>query len=164
MADTQWILGVEPAQMPIEWREKVRSLILEETGEVYADASIASLPIPAWEGNLLLVDVNTYPAPTALKGLLWALPFLEDGVRIAAFAICRELQGQAWGSKAWDHLVAACHTVNKQFIQLEVKAANTRAQEFYRRRGLEVEAHLEHYYQSGLGYMMKGPVPEIQRF
>jgi len=58
-------------------------------------------------------------------------------------------------------LVNACHAQTKSFIQLEVKASNIRAQEFYRLRGLKVEKHLEHYYKSGLGYMMKGPVPPI---
>lgn len=161
MADIQWILGVEPTKLPSAWRERIQKLFLEETGEAYADVSIASLPIPAWEGNLLLVDMNTYPAPESLKGLLWALPFLEEGVRIAAFAIAAEMQNFGWGSLAWHHLVNACHVHAKSFIQLEVKASNNRAQEFYRVRGLSVEKHLENYYKSGLGYMMKGPVPPI---
>lgn len=87
MGNIQWILGVEPATLPVEWRECVKALFLQETGEVYADVSIASLPIPAWEGNLLLVDMDLYPAPESFKGLMWALPFLEEGVRITAFAL-----------------------------------------------------------------------------
>ena len=55
MANIQWILGVEPTKLPSAWRERIQKLFLEETGEAYADVSIASLPIPAWEGNLLLV-------------------------------------------------------------------------------------------------------------
>ena len=159
MANIQWILGVEPVKMPADWRAMVKDLFLEETGEVYADVSIASLPIPSWDGNMLLVDMDRYPEPSSLRGLLWALPFLDEGVRIAAFAIHADLQGQGWGSQAWNHLAAACHGEEKSFIQLEVKASNQRAQEFYRTRGLKVESHLENYYQSGLGYMMKGPVP-----
>ncbi|MEJ6715722.1 MAG: N-acetyltransferase [Euryarchaeota archaeon] len=159
MANIQWILGVEPVKMPADWRAMVKDLFLEETGEVYADVSIASLPIPSWDGNMLLVDMDRYPEPSSLRGLLWALPFLDEGVRIAAFAIHADLQGQGWGSQAWNHLAAACHGEEKSFIQLEVKASNKRAQEFYRTRGLKVESHLENYYQSGLGYMMKGPVP-----
>ena len=108
MANIQWILGVEPTKLPSAWRERIQKLFLEETGEAYADVSIASLPIPAWEGNLLLVDMNTYPAPASLKGLLWALPFLEEGVRIAAFAITAEMQNFGWGSLAWHHLVREC--------------------------------------------------------
>jgi ribosomal protein S18 acetylase RimI-like enzyme len=159
MGNIQWILGVEPATLPVEWRECVKALFLQETGEVYADVSIASLPIPAWEGNLLLVDMDLYPAPESFKGLMWALPFLEQGVRIAAFALQANQQGQGWGSHAWNHLVKVCHDHQKKFIQLEVKASNTGAQKFYRTRGLEVRKHLENYYKSGLGFMMNGPVP-----
>ena len=159
MTNIQWILGVEPSKLAVEWRQGVQALFLNETGETYADVSVSSLPIPAWDGNMLLVDMNLYPKPQSLKGLLWSLPFLDTGVRIAAFAIHSDQQGQGWGSQAWNHLMAACRGGGKSFIQLEVKASNTRAQEFYRKRGLEVENHLENYYQSGLGYMMKGPVP-----
>ena len=159
MTNIQWILGVEPSKLPVEWRQGVQALFLNETGETYADVSVSSLPIPAWDGNMLLVDMNLYPKPQSLKGLLWSLPFLDTGVRIAAFAIHSDQQGQGWGSQVWNHLMAACRGGGKSFIQLEVKASNTRAQEFYRKRGLEVEKHLENYYQSGLGYMMKGPVP-----
>lgn len=162
MTNIQWILGVEPSKLPIEWRQGVQALFLNETGETYADVSVSSLPIPAWDGNMLLVDMNLYPKPKSLKGLMWSLPFLEEGVRIAAFAIHSDLQGQGWGSQAWNHLMTACRAEQKTFIQLEVKASNTRAQDFYRVRGLEVEKHLENYYQSGLGYMMKGPIPRIQ--
>ena len=162
MVDIQWILGVEPSQLPSEWREAVQDLFLQETGEAYADVSVSSLPIPAWEGNMLLVDMKLYPDPLALKGLLWSLPFLDHGVRIAAFAIRSDLQGMGWGSKAWNHLMAAARTEQKIFVQLEVKAAKIRAQQFYRVRGLEVKTHLENYYQSGLGFMMKGPIPQIR--
>ena len=162
MVDIQWILGVEPSKLPPEWRQAVQDLFLQETGEAYADVSVSSLPIPAWEGNMLLVDMNLYPDPLALKGLLWSLPFLDHGVRIAAFAIRSDLQGNGWGSKAWNHLMAAAFAEQKEFVQLEVKATNIRAQQFYRVRGLEVESHLENYYHSGLGYMMKGPISQIR--
>ena len=47
-------------------------------------------------------------------------------------------------------------------LQLEVKAENTGAQRFYERRGLSVEQELKGYYQSGLGYMMRGPLKPPQ--
>ena len=43
-------------------------------------------------------------------------------------------------------------------VQLEVKANNTGAQRFYKLRGLTVRQELVGYYQSGLGYMMRGPL------
>jgi ribosomal protein S18 acetylase RimI-like enzyme len=164
MTNIQWILGVEPANLPEDWRATVKELFLQETGEVYADVSIASLPIPAWDGNLLLVDMDLYPDSSSFKGLMWALPFLQDGVRIAAFALQAEYQGFGWGSLAWNHLVGVCHANQKNFIQLEVKASNNGAIKFYRTRGLEVRKHLENYYKSGLGYMMNGPVPSNSHF
>ena len=63
-----------------------------------------------------------------------------------------------WGGNAWEHLVEISRAEGKTTIQLEVKAENTRAQEFYKARGLEVIRHLPHYYKSGIGYEMKGPL------
>ena len=43
-------------------------------------------------------------------------------------------------------------------VQLEVKAANHRAQAFYQQRGMSIQRELVGYYASGLGYMMRGPL------
>ena len=43
-------------------------------------------------------------------------------------------------------------------IQLEVRADNQFAIEFYKRRGLETISVLEGYYQSGIGYVMRGAI------
>ena len=138
MDGVQWMYGFEPDSMSIEWKERVRKLFLDETGEAYTIDSISNLQVPEWKGNLLLIDPEEYPNASSLLGVMWA----SDG----------------WGSKAWQHLVEICRAEGKKFIQLEVKAENVRAQKFYRLRGMEVVRELKHYYASGLGLEMKGPV------
>tara|TARA_B100001093_G_scaffold12503_2_gene11601 strand:+ start:17237 stop:17728 length:492 start_codon:yes stop_codon:yes gene_type:complete len=160
MSNIQWVYGMEPQSMPDDWRQRIIELFLRETGEVYADVSLASLNIPKWEGNLLLIDNETYPEAESLKGLLWSLPFLEDGVRVAAFVVEQQYQSHGHGSDAWDHLIEHAQSLGKKTIQLEVKADNTRAQDFYQKRGLAIVEKLEHYYQSGLGYMMRGDIEQ----
>ena len=107
---------------------------------------------------MFLIDQEHYPAPESLLGLLWALPHEKDGIRIAAFVLDSKYQSCGWGAKAWDHLVEISRAAKKVSIQLEVKAKNVRAQEFYKARGLAVVKELPHYYKSGLGYEMKGPL------
>ena len=158
MDGVQWMYGFEPDSMSIEWKERVRKLFLDETGEAYTIDSISNLQVPEWKGNLLLIDPEEYPNASSLLGVMWALPHEEHGVRIAAFVIDASQQSDGWGSKAWQHLVEICRAEGKKFIQLEVKAENVRAQKFYRLRGLEVTRELKHYYASGLGLEMKGPV------
>ena len=107
---------------------------------------------------MLLINQEEYPAPESIVGVLWALPHEINGVRIAAFVLDAEYQSSGWGGKAWQHLVEISRAAGKSTIQLEVKAENTRAQEFYKARGLGVVRHLPHYYKSGIGYEMKGPL------
>jgi len=158
MGDIQWMYGDEPKNLPNDLKERIRSIFLNETGEEYTLDSISSLPIPKWSGNMLLIDQEEYPAPESILGVLWALPHEQNGVRIAAFALDANHQSCGWGGKAWEHLVEISRKEGKITIQLEVKAENTRAQEFYKSRGLEVIRHIPHYYKSGIGYEMKGPL------
>ncbi len=158
MVNIQWMYGQEPNTLPDDWKEKIRLMFLSETGEEYSHESISNLPIPQWSGNMLLIDQEHYPAPESLLGLLWALPHEKNGVRIAAFVLDSKYQSCGWGARAWDHLVEISRAAKKVSIQLEVKAENIRAQEFYKARGLAVVRELPHYYKSGLGYEMKGPL------
>lgn len=107
---------------------------------------------------MLLINQDEYPASDSIVGVLWALPHEINGVRIAAFVLEAKHQSSGWGGKAWQHLVEISRTAGKSTIQLEVKAENKRAQGFYKTRGLEVVRHLPHYYSSGIGYEMKGPL------
>lgn len=152
-----WIQGIEPKHMSPDACRQVLSLFLKETGEQYSDASVRHLPIPNWEGNLILKE-ETQSDESPIIGLLWATPFMDDIVRVAAFVIHSERQGSGLGSEAWNRFVDAALKAGYKRVQLEVKATNTRAQRFYQRRGLTVQKNLEGYYQSGLGYMMRGPL------
>lgn len=152
-----WKEGATPLELSPADVQRVLSLFLNETGERYSEASVRHLPIPAWGGNLVLVDAMS-AHPERIRGLLWATPFKDDIVRVAAFAIDANAQGQGWGSLAWDRFIRSAWAQGYRKVQLEVKAENEGAQRFYRARGLAVKATLEGYYQSGLGYMMQGPL------
>ena len=138
---------------------QVLALFLNETGERYSEASVRHLPIPNWKGNLILSD--TSQSEPEIIGVLWATPFKDDIVRIAAFVIDSRYQGDGLGSLAWNQFVEAALEVGYKRVQLEVKARNIDAQRFYQRRGMLVQKHLEGYYQSGLGYMMQGPLQSV---
>ena len=154
--DIQWMLGPEPKHLSPVWTQEVLQLFLRENGEQYSQDSISNLPIPKWGGNLLLLDGTDINDPNCLKGLLWATPFMNEIVRVAAFSITSEHQNKGYGRAAWNHFVDSAIKDGFSKVQLEVKASNIRGQEFYRQRGLIVMNELQGYYSSGLGYMMRG--------
>ena len=157
MAHLQWVKGTEPLKLTPQHCQQVLALFLNETGEVYSPASVRHLPIPSWGGNLILVDLEE-AEPRTIRGVLWATPFKDDIVRIAAFVIAAEHQNNGFGGQAWRFFSQAAIEGGYRHVQLEVKADNTAAQRFYQRRSLEIKVPLEGYYQSGLGYMMRGPL------
>ena len=61
MSDIQWVYGLKPEDMTIEWRNRIRELFFSETNENYKDSSLLSLKIPEWDGNLMLIDREVYP-------------------------------------------------------------------------------------------------------
>ena len=147
------LLGYAPGAV-----QNVIDLFLTETGERYAEASVRHLPIPVWDANLVLVDLDQ-EAPRTIHGVFYGTPFKEDIVRVAAFVISSKHQGQKHGSEAWKRFNREVWNKGFRHVQLEVKANNTGAQRFYHRRGLSIQQELEGYYQSGLGFMMRGPLP-----
>ena len=100
--------------------------------------------------------------PDNLIGVLWATPFKEDTVRIAAFVIDKAYQSNGLGTLAFNRVVDAGINAGYTKIQLEVKAENKRAQDFYRRRGMEIVETLDGYYASGLGYVMRGKLSDAK--
>ena len=87
MSDIQWVYGLKPESITIEWRNRIRQLFLSETNEIYADSSLLSLGIPEWDGNLMLIARDKYPEPSSLKGIFWCKPFMSESIRIVAFVI-----------------------------------------------------------------------------
>lgn len=113
MSNIQWMYGEEPKNLPDEWKEKIKSMFLNETGEEYTLESLSNLPIPKWSGNMLLINQDEYPASDSIVGVLWALPHEINGVRIAAFVLEAKHQSSGWGGKAWQHLVEISRTAGK---------------------------------------------------
>jgi len=155
-----WQQGIEPKNMTYAACNQVLTLFFDETGERYTETSVRHLPIPNWSGNLILTNPSG-DDPTKILGVLWATPFKDDIVRVAAFVIHSEFQGVGLGSLAWNRFVEAALDAGYRRVQLEVMASNIDAQRFYQRRGMAVEKHLEGYYKSGLGYMMRGPLQSV---
>ena len=149
----RWCLGLSPKSLDRPTIEVVKQLFLDQTGERYVEASVRSLPIPEWGGNLVLLDENNL-----LRGLLWANKFSEQRVRVVAFAIDSDFKGQGLGSQAWNLLLAAAREDGHTEVQLEVRGDNLHAIEFYRRRGMEIIDTLEGYYNAGVGYVMRGNI------
>lgn len=149
----RWCLGPSPKSLDMPTIEVVKQLFLDQTGEHYAEASVRSLPIPEWGGNLVLLDDNGM-----LRGLLWANKFSEARVRIVAFAIDSDYKGNGFGSEAWLILLNAARNDGHNEVQLEVRGDNQFAIDFYRRRGLEVVGTLDGYYKAGVGYVMRGNI------
>ena len=149
----RWCLGPSPKSLDMPTIEIVKQLFLDQTGERYAEASVRSLPIPEWGGNLVLLDDNGM-----IRGLLWANKFSEERVRIVAFAIDSDYKGNGFGSEAWLILLNAARNDGHKEIQLEVRGDNQFAIDFYRRRGLEVVGTLDGYYKAGVGYVMRGNI------
>ena len=158
MPSMAWVRGPTPKALSSDQMRDVIELFLHETGEVYAEASLMSLPIPEWGGNLVYIDLEQ-PEPRTIHGVFWATPFKDGIVRVAAFALRTSHQGQGHGGQAWNVFHQAAVDGGYTHVQLEVKATNVGAQRFYERRGLRIQQRLEGYYQSGLGYMMKGLLP-----
>ncbi|MAV02978.1 MAG: hypothetical protein CMA19_01730 [Euryarchaeota archaeon] len=149
----RWCLGPSPKSLDDATVEVVRQLFLDQTGERYAEASVKTLPIPEWGGNLVLLDDNNM-----IRGLMWANKFSTSRVRIVAFAIDSDYKGKGFGAQAWDFLVEAARHDGHSEIQLEVRGDNEFAIDFYRKRGLEIISKLEGYYKSGIGYVMRGNI------
>ena len=76
----------------------VINLFRNETGEVYAEASVRHLPIPVWDANLVLVDLDQ-DQPFTIQGVMGD-PFKDDIVRVAAFVIASKHQGKGVGNRS----------------------------------------------------------------
>ena len=77
---------------------QVIRLFKQETGEQYAEASVRHLPIPQWDGNLVLVDLEE-DEPRTIHGVFYGTPFMDDIVRVAAFVIAESIKATPLGAR-----------------------------------------------------------------
>ena len=159
-----WCTGRSPAEWSEAWAQAACQLFLSQTGETYTPRSLASLPVPTWNGNLMLLEHNdgevlTGLGPDRLRGLLWSTPFMDVEQRVVAFALQSSLQGRGLGGKGWNLAVQAGRDEGLTGVRLEVRRDNARAIRFYERRGLRAEGELHDYYTDGVGLLMRGPMP-----
>ena len=71
-----WCTARSPAEWDEAWAKAACALFLAQTGETYTPRSLASLPVPTWDGNLMLLEHGpdealTEVGPDRLRGLLW---------------------------------------------------------------------------------------------
>ena len=113
--------GLRPLDYDTAAVNQVIQLFKHETGERYAETSVRHLPIPVWDGNLVLVDLDDQE-PRAIHGVLYGTPFMDDIVRVAAFVVASEHQGQGWGDEAWKRFNDEAWKKGFRRVQTEVKA------------------------------------------
>ena len=77
MAQMAWMPGKRPLDYTPSDVEHVVNLFLQETGERYAEASLRHLPIPEWDANLVLVDLDERH-PRSIHCLLYTSPSPRD--------------------------------------------------------------------------------------
>lgn len=159
-----WCTARSPAEWDEAWAKAACALFLAQTGETYTPRSLASLPVPTWDGNLMLLEHGpdealTEVGPDRLRGLLWTTPFQGVDLRVVAFAVEASLQGQGLGGQGWDMAVQAGQNEGLTGLRLEVREDNQGAIRFYERRGLSAEGELHDYYTDGVGLLMRGPMP-----
>lgn len=159
-----WCTAQRPAEWSEAWAQAACELFLSQTGESYTPTSLASLPVPTWKGNLMLLEHEadealTTVGPEQLRGLLWTTPFKDVDLRVVAFAVHGSIQGRGLGGLGWEMAVQAGRDEGLSGIRLEVRANNHGAIRFYERRGMRREGDLHDYYADGLGLLMRGPMP-----
>ena len=163
-----WVTARSPAEWTEAWAHAACRLFLSQTGETYTPRSLASLPVPTWNGNLMLLEHEhgetlTALGPDRLRGLLWTTPFKDVEQRVVAFALEGSLQGQGLGSKGWNLAVQAGRDAGLTGVRLEVRQDNKAAIRFYERMGLAKQGDrgFPSWFDYHGGFEMAGPTRTI---
>ncbi len=130
--------------------QRIRELILETTGETYNIDRLRSLPLDKRFGLWVLTDGERD------KGLLWAMCLSKSRVRVLAFSVADELQGQGYGSEGWRKFAIHAKSSGMSSVQLEVRQDNDSAIRLYRRRGLKPQGYISGFYRDNDGWVMTG--------
>ena len=111
----------------------------------------------------MLIDTQA-PALNSILGVLWATPFKETIVRVAAFVIAAPHQ-----VKPWDRKLGACSPERHGRMDTDMcswkSKPKTSGSILLSTTWHGDQQPLTGYYQSGLGYMMRGPLeaPEFTK-
>ena len=152
MAGLQWTTSPPLDRWGDKRIEKIRTLILNTTGEAYNIDRLRSLPLDKRFGWWTLTDGESD------RGLLWAMRLSKSRVRVLAFSVAQELQGQGFGAKGWTTFAEHAKSSGFTSVQLEVRQDNVNAIRMYRRRGLRPKGYISGFYRGNDGWLMPGPL------
>lgn len=103
--------------------------------------------------------VARVPADGRLLGLIVGTKEEAHGGRVLVFAVEPETQGQGVGRALLRSLQQAMTLESVRQVELEVRADNQRAIEFYRRHGFQVTGLQERAYRDGTdAFVMMKPI------
>ena len=152
MKGLQWTTSPPLNQWDNKRIQQIGKLILQTTGETYNADRLRSLPLDKRFGSWVLTDGESD------KGLLWAMCLSKSRVRVLAFSVMDELQGQGYGSEGWRKFAIHAKSSGMRSVQLEVRQDNANAIRLYGRRGLRPQGHITGFYRGNDGWLMTGPL------
>ncbi len=96
-----------------------------------------------YHARVLLAEGAVLGYYVAMKGV--------DEVHLLNLTVSPEHQGQGWGRLMLDALALWARGESAQWLWLEVRASNARAQRIYERQGYRRVGDRKHYYPAALG-------------
>ena len=96
-----------------------------------------------YHARLLIAESQLLGYFIAMKGV--------DEVHLLNITVAPEHQGEGWGHVMLDALALWSRAEQAQWLWLEVRASNTRAQQLYERHGYRKVGQRRHYYPAGRG-------------
>lgn len=96
-----------------------------------------------YHARVLLADTRVIGYLVAMKGV--------DEVHLLNITVAPEFQGRGWGHVMLDALAVWSRAQAAQWLWLEVRAGNVRAQRLYEQHGYHKVGERRHYYPAGRG-------------
>ena len=146
MNNPKWVMKSPPITTHLS--NEIASILRNTTGEHLVGERISILPL-AENGIILLLENETI-----LGALLW-MKINPKTARILGFGIHTQLQGNGLGSNCWEIFLKEITRQDMNKITLEVRQSNTRAINFYRKKGLTPKGWIEDYYLNEKGILME---------
>ena len=146
MINPKWVMKSPPITTHLS--NEIASILRNTTGEHLVGERISILPL-AENGIILLLENEIM-----LGALLW-MKINPKTARILGFGIHTQLQGNGLGSECWDIFLKEIIRQEMNKITLEVRQSNTRAINFYRKKGLTPKGWIEDYYLHEKGILME---------